>query len=55
MSDSFNDRVLIYCASACAPPPVDLQDSNGRATPTNNQAFNTTPVLFSGTATDDLW
>ena len=55
VSDSFNDRVLIYCASACAPPPVDMQAPNGTvSTPTNNQAFTTTPIVFSGNATDDL-
>ena len=55
VSDSFNDRVLIYCASACSPPPVDTQAPNGTVTtPTSGQAFTSSPIVFSGNATDDL-
>jgi hypothetical protein len=56
VSDSFKDRVMVYCStSQCTTPPVDTQAPNGTVSaPTNGQVLTTSPITFTGNATDDL-
>jgi hypothetical protein len=55
VSDSFHDRVVVYSSEPFEPPPVDQETPNATVSvPTPGQSFATSPVTFTGNATDDL-
>lgn len=56
VSDSFRDRILVYSTNPdWEPPTPDDGDPDATVTtPTEMEAFDVSPITFTGTATDDV-